>query len=560
MYGFHKKVGLSDNSMRASERKSKSPSEYSNPYFREGHYDLMWLIQKPKNTPTTAKGKSRTKQEGDSNENLDEITEELPVDSRARPRPQLTLPEASNSLTTETLQSVQRELVVIRNQQAQISKMMAAIKREHEQLYGQAATFQDQHTRHENSINAILTFLATVYNKGGLPGQDANAGIANFFNSGAIPQNNTNGNVVDVGDYSFDQFSDINSNNNRPLKKSPLLLTDGQSHSRTMSPRPANNYMRRQSQMKPSQSPDIRHVEELSDHVATPASTTQQNMTAANNQPQQDMMSVIQDTNARNPSPSEPVADFNNVLNNIGKSPGNTTLSNAQRENMLRVINNSQHQTGDNALVNAIPPSGPANFDRQLANTTAGLEALARMQAQQEQSVDKLTNLLQPLSPSGSIPGIGDGQNLPPPPIDIEDIFGTNGEYFDTFPSDAQNNYDLTNTGLPSEPNYNWDPNNDDDELFRDVDTGTGGTNDFNNPSFAFDLDDTAQNGGGRVESVASSEVTTPKHSYAGSDIGDDAGGGGGSTAGGTATGTRSKGRKLSTVDETSAQKKRRRS
>ena len=44
MYGFHKKVGLSDNSMRSSERKNKTPSEYSNPYFKRGRPNLLWLI------------------------------------------------------------------------------------------------------------------------------------------------------------------------------------------------------------------------------------------------------------------------------------------------------------------------------------------------------------------------------------------------------------------------------------------------------------------------------------------------------------------------------------
>ena len=41
MYGFHKRVGLSDNSMKASERKNKSPSEYYNPYFKRGHPNLL---------------------------------------------------------------------------------------------------------------------------------------------------------------------------------------------------------------------------------------------------------------------------------------------------------------------------------------------------------------------------------------------------------------------------------------------------------------------------------------------------------------------------------------
>ncbi|KFY97311.1 hypothetical protein V500_02152 [Pseudogymnoascus sp. VKM F-4518 (FW-2643)] len=46
MYGFHKRVGLSDNSMKASERKNKSLSEYYNPYFKRGHPNLLWLIKR----------------------------------------------------------------------------------------------------------------------------------------------------------------------------------------------------------------------------------------------------------------------------------------------------------------------------------------------------------------------------------------------------------------------------------------------------------------------------------------------------------------------------------
>ena len=67
MYGFHKRVGLSDNSMRASERKNKSPSEYSNPNFRRGHPNLLWLINKPKGK--NKKGNSKYEEgEGDSDD------------------------------------------------------------------------------------------------------------------------------------------------------------------------------------------------------------------------------------------------------------------------------------------------------------------------------------------------------------------------------------------------------------------------------------------------------------------------------------------------------------
>ena len=67
MYGFHKKVGLSDNSMKASENKRKTPSEYYNKYFRRGRPELLWLIQKPKN-PSTAKRKRDDKSQDSDDE------------------------------------------------------------------------------------------------------------------------------------------------------------------------------------------------------------------------------------------------------------------------------------------------------------------------------------------------------------------------------------------------------------------------------------------------------------------------------------------------------------
>ncbi|KAI9871170.1 MAG: stress-responsive transcription factor hsf1, partial [Watsoniomyces obsoletus] len=74
---------------------------------------------------------------------------------------------------------------------------------------------------------------------------------------------------------------------------------------------------------------------------------------------------------------------------------------------------------------------------------------LAKLQAEQDKSVQNLTNLLQPLSPTGSIPGIHDGASLPPPPLDIDDFLNHN-EYFNDFPSDGAGNYDFSAAALAS--------------------------------------------------------------------------------------------------------------
>lgn len=500
MYGFHKKVGLSDNSMKASERKNKSPSEYSNPYFRRGHPDLLWLIQKPKTT-STKKGK---KTDGDQvDDDIDEYVEEVPVpDTRIRQRPQLTLGHGESTLSQEQFSSIQRELQTIKSNQAQIHRMMTNLKREHEQLYGQANNFQDQHSRHENSINAILTFLATVYNRS-LQGHEGVQGIQNLFSStGAIPGEQASGTVVDVGDYSFDH-AQPESTPNKPFRKAPLLITDGSQQGRasTMSPSTANSPFPPRQSRRPSQTYRTTQtpqpaVEELFDSGDTPVQTMPS---------QQDIMNVINDTNARNSTPNNDT-DFSNMISDLQNSGGNNPLNPAQRADMLRMINNTggNKTNGDNALINTTPPPYPNSFNRGLANSKANYDSLAKMQAEQDKSVQNLTNLLQPLSPSGSIPGIHDDTSLPPAPWNVDDFLNADQGYFDSFGSDGAN-FDLNNTDDSiAAPAFN-----DYDDMFSGV---PNPTND-NQASNTNDTLTTDENNRGRVESasIASSEVATPE-------------------------------------------------
>lgn len=520
MYGFHKKVGLSDNSMRASERKNKSPSEYSNPYFRRGHPGLLWLIQKPKN----ATGKKSKKSDNDqAEEDFDEYAEEpQPVDNRIRPRPQLTIGNTDSNLSPEQFQSIQRELQTIKQQQAQIQRMMGALRREHEELYGQANNFQDQHSRHENSINAILTFLATVYNRS-LQGHEGVQGIQSLF-QGAMPNEQPSGTVVDVGDYTFDNLPQDTSPN-KNFKKAPLLITDGsQGRASTMSPSTASSPFPRQSRQpsasyRATQTPQTA-VEEVFDSGDTP---TQDNMPS-----QQDILNVIRNTNAQNSTPNNN-PDFSNMISDLQNSGGNNPLNANQRADMLRLINNTggNKSTGDNALINTTPPAYPTNFDRQLANSKANYDHLAKMQAEQDKSVQNLTNLLQPLSPSGSIPGIHDNTNLPPAPWDVDDFLNAGHDYFNDYPT-TDPNFDLTNA---ADQNLATAPQFDDyDDMFSGVPNPepAGASNGIDNSNDA--------EGRGRVESTSlpSSEAVTPD-----SNAGDVK----------SATTRNGKGRKLSSVE-----------
>ena len=458
MYGFHKKVGLSDNSMRASERKNKSPSEYANPYFKRGHPDLLWLIQKPKNTTgqgtKSGKGYVRVKTEDAENEPDDYADDSAGVtrDDGSRNR-QLSLIAQQQPLPKDQFSNVYRELQAIRQQQQIISSTISKLRREHEQLYAQAANFQEQHTRHENSINAILTFLATVYNRS-LQGQEGQ-NLANSF-AGAISQDQ--GNVVDMSDdYPFGPLgtgSISSPGGPRSMKKQPLLLkappgADNHGRATTLSPA-ASAYDRPQPrghvrQPSASQSGQVEEVFDTSPRPKEAAAPQSEEY------PQRDIMSVIQNTNARNGIPTT-YSDFPNVLSSLETSGGNVPLTPNQRADMLRLMANESgtNDTGEtipqnNALVSPMPPPMPNNYSSRLANTRSEIDNLMKMQAEQDRSVQNLTNLLQPLSPTGAIPGIGADGSIPPPPLELDQIF--NNDYFTDF-----GDYDQHNRGNMDPP------------------------------------------------------------------------------------------------------------
>lgn len=230
MYGFHKKVGLSDNSMRASERKNKSPSEYWNPYFKRGRPNLLWLVQKPKNPHSKGGGKGggRIKPEdgnledegedvldGDFPANLNSV---FPEHLQAGRQP-LMIGQGGRP-PQEELANVHRELQAVLQQQKLISNMLRTTREDYMKLFRQAAAFQSLHEKHETSINAILTFLATVYNRS-LEGEHSN--FSNMF-AGAIPPDSQGpGNVVDVGEYG-DQVTENKTGQTPRFRKQPLLL------------------------------------------------------------------------------------------------------------------------------------------------------------------------------------------------------------------------------------------------------------------------------------------------------------------------------------------------
>ena len=512
MYGFHKKVGLSDNSMRASEKKNKSPSEYSNPFFKRGQPILLWLIQKPKNTATkgSAKGGTRSRQDEANDEDMDDlydvdtsasqtkVHENLPRNGRQP----LMIGNAGSAPSQDQMVTIQRELELVRKNQKMISGILHGIKQENER---QALAYQSLHDRHESSINAILTFLATVYNRSLGEGQGPSYGSVL---AGAIPQNTQGqGNVVAVEDYSTQPAPKIQ----RLIRKQPLLLkappaskqnpqissadspqqldshlspneayrhpTSGQSASTPVSPA-VHDILSPANSIRSSQSPQVQ---------ATNENHTEQQL------PEVDIMSMINTHNAANNSFSPGTRmDFPEALSHLQNADGQTPLTDNQRHDALRMIasaNPTEHT--NNALTLPNPPSvNPAQFSNQTAET---LEFLSNAMKEQEQKVDSLSQSLAPLSPSGSIPGMNadvqfDGSDL----LNYDSIF-TNGDYF----NNANGEFNLDNAEFPD---LNFET---------DIQEGQNGNNTGSPPLFGYDGaadEDTSR----EIETVGSSEATSP--------------------------------------------------
>lgn len=538
MYGFHKKVGLSDNSMRASERKNKSPSEYYNPYFKRGHPDLLWLIQKPKNPlgpggKGVGKGGGRVKMEdrdgvledeGDesfdagspapSNQVTGENTQHRGEGGRTARTP-LLIGQGIGTLPQEQLSAVHQELQAIRHQQQVISGAINKIRREHEQLYGQAASFQSLHDRHESSINAILTFLATVYNRS-LEGQRGQ-NFTNMF-AGAIPHDNQGqGNIVDIADFGNQDPNE----QQRPFRKQPLLLKaapisdhgsqDGRASTASPAasvssphpqPQPQARNLAEQTQYYRDQTRPIPQMGaiQISQSPQIQPRTPQENLRRI---PEADIMAMINNANANNIDTLGGSMDFPAALSHFEHSNGNSPLTQGERADVLKLIANGTNtaQSGSsNALTSPSPPQMPSL--QQWHSSQDELDRLAKLQAEQDSKVQNLTTILQPLSPSGSIPGLTDGQYYGEQSgengdglLDLDQIFNS-GDYF-------------TDQGSGNGAgNINFDPNNSNNNLndggidfnFDDLGVGPNGVNGGN-----------AGDGIGRIlETVNSSEATSP--------------------------------------------------
>ncbi|KAH9898753.1 hypothetical protein F4778DRAFT_194515 [Xylariomycetidae sp. FL2044] len=481
MYGFHKKVGLSDNSMKASERKNKSPSEYYNPYFKRGHPNLLWLINKPK-TGNKQKG---TKKRGDEidGESDEEVVQpddsiHLPFSQPSLPTRALPAPE-SGPLQRKELAIVRDQMTALQQRQKQISDAITRLRQEHNQMLQQAIMFQNQHERHENSINAILNFLANVFRKsleeqGGA--QNVNDLLASIIVNVQMPQQGQ-GSVVDLGDWVQQQAPAAAAPPGGTPKRAPRLLPPipaDKANRPSSATAPPNHYPNFPSH----QQPHVGQVTEVFDTptmetVSTPAYLKQE----LESNPQEGMMRIIQDanTNAGNTSMNLP-----NVAANTS-----THLTNEQRNRMLNIMSqksasptpvpatspismasNRPAATNSSPVNGGVPgTSAPSSLSpimssiqppsiQRMSQNHDELEQLQRLQSEQAQKLEDLNHLLGPLSPSGRIPGLDDTNGYFDSDIDLNQYLEPNAYTADGTGHD----FNFDTSGFTDNANFDWNP------------------------------------------------------------------------------------------------------
>lgn len=514
MYGFHKTVNITDGSLRQSEKARKGvkpPSMYSHPYFRKNRPDLLWLIQKP-----TTKSNAKRKRDGTIKDGFDS-DEERQFSPGPEGRPQGEVGTTGNhemaAMPRTELAAVRQELKKLQQQQNIISHMIGQLKEQNDQFYRQATAFQALHDRHETSINAILTFLATFYNRSleGHSGQN----LVNMFSNLGNQNNQQQGSVVEE----YDNPPESSNQVQRYPKKPQLLLTGsegtsaqyGQPDRAVTEPNSARHSVsppngetpsqREETSSAPPQRPSSASVGKSADspQVKNDAPTPDLLHQTPENEQMLSLINHANATSAAESNSSAPAFDFNDAFSQFNQANGNQApLTSEQRDEMISSIMGTtpNDSSNNNALTT---PTKPFNYQDYQANQE-NLQRLEGMQRSLESGISRLSDRVGGYSPSGSIPG----------------LTGEDGGYFNGVTGDP-GQYEAPTTGfddlfdLDANQNYNADI----DFLNQNPpDTNYGDTNDMFNlnnddDSKNIDNDHLAPAAAGTVESL-SSEATSP--------------------------------------------------
>ncbi|KAL1883904.1 Heat shock transcription factor [Diaporthe australafricana] len=481
MYGFHKRVGLSDNSMRASEKKNKSPSEYAHAYFLRAHPVLQWLITKPNKTGGKKRQKQATKdssgvieQDSDAEDFIDDPIGQYAI-SDIHPGRNLGRGEAGPLAKTE-LGKLRDQLTQVQQKQQQCLTLIQQLQNNQHEIVQRAQKFEEMHHRHENSITAILNFLANVFRKS----LEENGGAQNISDmlASILPQHGHNhamptGSVQDLSEY-LQQHNATRSRASpsptlpkRPQHLLPGIPADPSAAAPSDSPLglPANP-----APYSASPSHQAPRVTEVFD--ASPSDTTSptyiRNELQSN--PEETMLKIMGETNAR----MTPGVDLPEAA-----AATSASMSSGQRNKMVSSMSRRTATPSNNrppspfrppTMPNTTPiPPAPSNIPasttpqpatslspilnvakppsvQEVSRQQNGLSQVEALQRNIGHDINSLAQLAAPLSPNGNIMGIDGFQSGGP-------------EYFGDYNNSLDFNQYLDPTAMDS--GYSFDDFND---------------------------------------------------------------------------------------------------
>ncbi len=465
MYGFHKIVGLSDNSMKASEHQKKPPHRYWSPHFIRNRPDLLWLIQKPQSK------KSTSSKRGQKNAQDSETAGAMPSFDRAGSVDPPSTPngvsngapngqpngvpngvqngvangvddgERGPRVTAQDLAEFRRELQTFTEHQAIMANAIQRLRQEHNQVFEQAAALRIAHEQHENSITAILSFLASLYNN-----RVDGHGVQNLPN---LPPNINQPNLTPPGGNS----TGVANPTVTPIRRTAARgMIEGVPHQTITSTTTAGGPSVVGHQLTngvSSPAPSIMSDQNLNVNVdANPnqgqtvqasggesvAMTENGGSTTGGSPAELDTVPAAGQVDGEgNMGPATPqmtvgstaaLSPYKNTTTNGVDSSNAVTLS--QRNQILAMIPrgstaavNTNGANNNNTALVPLPPRYPTiDFTRQAQSSEDKIHQLMRLSAEQHARMEHLKHLLTPLSPTGSIqmlPGLSDTGSVSTP-------------------------------------------------------------------------------------------------------------------------------------------------
>lgn len=494
MYGFHKRVGLSDNSMRASERKNKSPSEYSNPYFRRGYPNLLWLITKPKSNSKAKKPNKSTDPDADSDE---EPTSPVGQPSYPALPFNMSLSEPNNGLKKKELALIRDEFKKIRDHQQVILTRMQRLEQNQQRIEQQqrAQAQKDQRVdeiyrlfmRHENSLQSMMQILVYHFKKT-LEDNKSAQQIKDIMSTGFLPGNHGTHGIVELDDFIQSQPKSPSPMGVVPKRARALLEAPPMSGNvRTVPPSPAS--------AQGFSGPEMGSVTEIVD--PSPADTTSPYLPSdLSPSSQEKLIRMLHDASANVGSSSMANANIPNPqpipaqpAPQLGRRPNATAapVPGMSRASAASVPNANMSVPPSTTAPPVMPPAAaastippppaaspdlsqlagnildPSQYAAALASIPASLEPgmnmsakefdnLKRLQAAQDQQIQMLGSKLAPLSPSGQLPGFtGSGDSneyFSGANFDLNDP--TFNEFINSDPFNADHS-DMANAAVPGD-------------------------------------------------------------------------------------------------------------